>query len=551
MTARYRWLFAIALLVPVSPPISRAGAADPVARPDLELGHRTISAEKLRMHLEFIASDELEGRDTPSRGLDLAARYIATRMEYYGYQPAGENGTFYQRISMSRRRLSRDSRLTVRSGGRGDTFNLGVDFAAQGSATTSTGAIALAGFGLVSEEAHYDDYAGLDVKDKLVIVFDGYPPGIDDKLFQPERRVGNRVFRVSPNKLQIARDHGAIGLVMMRRPDYSMHREERPSPFEQALHGADEGRPRFDFQDTPHPVSIDLIAPSADRLGRVLGVDLEAARSAVAEPGKPRSTPLDARFELEFGEEVLERSSTQNVVAFLEGSDPELKDEMVAFSAHYDHLGIRPQPVDATTGRGELAGTGGSGEDRIFNGADDDGSGTVGILNLAEAFARVQRPRRSLLFIWHAGEERGLIGSQYFVDHPTRPLDRIAALFNIDMIGRNFEDKDENRDHVFLVGAAKTSHDLDQIIRDACAGRMRLDANDNRNYYRRSDHYNYAKHRVPIAFFCTGEHKDYHRVTDEVGAILFDKMKDVLDIVFDSAFEVVNRDTRPAFTGEE
>lgn len=277
------------------------------------------------------------------------------------------------------------------------------------------------------------------------------------------------------------------------------------------------------------------------------GLELAAIRAKIIETKKPQPRTIDASFESESKYDVLEKLSTQNVAGFLEGSDPKLKEEIVAFSAHYDHLGMTVRPPSAATAAGSAPP---QPSDTIFNGADDDGSGTVGILSLAEVFSAVSRPRRSVLFVWHAGEERGLIGSDFYVQHPTKPLDKIAALFNIDMIGRNFEDKEENANHVYLVGAAKTSPQLDELIHKVCGDRMRLDETDPRNYYHRSDHYNYAKHRVPIAFFCTGEHKDYHRPSDEVKGILFTKMKTILDIVFESALEVANQDTRPVFTGE-
>jgi Zn-dependent M28 family amino/carboxypeptidase len=237
--------------------------------------------------------------------------------------------------------------------------------------------------------------------------------------------------------------------------------------------------------------------------------------------------------------EILERQTTQNVVAFLEGSDPKLKEEIVLLSAHYDHVGMAPAPPANAPNK-----------DRIFNGADDDGSGTVGILNLAEAYAAVTRPRRSLLFVWHCGEERGLWGSDYFVQHPTKPLDKIAVNINIDMIGRNSEDKPENSNHVFIIGVRRTSQDLTDLVYKTNEDRMRLDETDNANYFMRSDHFNYARNHIPVVFFFTGVHKDYHKVTDEVQLIQFDKMKKILDIIFEVGLEVANRETRPTFIGQ-
>jgi Zn-dependent M28 family amino/carboxypeptidase len=171
-------------------------------------------------------------------------------------------------------------------------------------------------------------------------------------------------------------------------------------------------------------------------------------------------------------------------------------------------------------------------------------------LNLAESFAAINRPRRSLMFVWHCGEEKGLWGSDYYVKKPTKPLDKVVANINIDMIGRNSDDKPENANHIFVIGARRTSQELTELVYKVNADRMKLDETDNANYFMRSDHFNYAKSRIPVAFFFTGVHKDYHKVTDEVHLIQFDKMKKILDIIFEVGLEVANRDARPTFTGE-
>jgi hypothetical protein len=510
---------------------------------DIEAGRRIVSTQKLKMHLTFIASDELEGRGTPSRGLDLAARYIASHLEYYGYQPAGDEGSYYQRISMSRRKPSKESLVRVQAGDKSAEFRLGTDFL--GSGSTATGKLVFAGYGAVSKEAGYDDYEGLDVKDKLVVVFDGYPKGTNPEAFKAERKFGNRTVKVGLSKFLIARERGAVGSITIKAPEHSASKDGKPSPFQQGLPALERESTVFDFHDTAQPTNVELTAEAAGRLQEALGIDLVAIRAKIDETQKPQPTPIDASFETAFKHDVLEKIYTQNVLGFLEGSDPVLKDEIIAFSAHYDHLHPLPAPAPGQASSGDA-----KPKDRIYNGADDDGSGTVGILTLAEAFAAVQRPRRSLLFIWHAGEERGLIGSDYYVKHPTKPLAKIASLINIDMIGRNFSDKPENADHVYLVGAARTSSDLRELIVKTTGDRLRLDETDARNYFGRSDHFNYARNRVPVAFFCTGEHKDYHQLSDEVHAILFDKMKRILDVVFECGLELANRDTRPAFTGQ-
>ncbi len=232
---------------------------------------------------------------------------------------------------------------------------------------------------------------------------------------------------------------------------------------------------------------------------------------------------------------------TRNVVGLVDGSDPQLKDTYVAFGAHYDHLGI-DQGVRLST---EI--------DRINNGADDDGSGSTALIGLATAFAAGPRPRRSLLFAWHAGEERGLWGSQYLADHPPVPVDRIVAQLNIDMIGRNRDNKDSEENTVYAVGADRVSTELHNILIESNASlssplnidfEMNDPADPERIYFR-SDHFSYAAKGIPIIFFFTGLHPDYHQVTDSVEKIHFEKMSHITQLVYEIGLRLANLDHAP------
>jgi hypothetical protein len=542
MNFRSRPVIAFALILTSSFCLSAAPIESPSVRAtDVSAGTQLISPQKLKMHLSFIASDELEGRDTPSRGLDLAARYIASHLEFYGYQPAGDNGTFYQTIAMSKRRASKNAKVTISAGDQKVEFGQGVDFF--GSGGEARGELLFAGYGVASKDADYDDYAGLDANGKLVVVFDGTPEGFDANLFRPERK-GGRPVRMGSPKLNLAREHGAVGVITLKNADYTTRRDNRPSPFELANANASRETLTQDYQVDDHQITVDLTSDAGAKLEDILGVKFAEIRAKIAETKKPVAVATRATFQADLKPEITQRITTQNVVGFLEGSDPKLKEEIVLFSAHYDHVGMMSAPPRNAPPDSPAA------KDLIFNGADDDGSGTVGILNLAEAYAGVTRPRRSLLFVWHCGEEHGLWGSSYFVQKPAKPLDKIVANVNIDMIGRNSDDKPENSNHIFIIGARRTSQELTDIVYRTNADRMRLDETDNASYFTRSDHFNYARNRIPVVFFFTGVHKDYHKVTDEVGSILFDKMKKVLDIIFEVGLEVANRDGRPAFTGQ-
>ncbi len=265
--------------------------------------------------------------------------------------------------------------------------------------------------------------------------------------------------------------------------------------------------------------------PGADRAAAYLAARLAGLGVEPAGDG----TSFLQRFSLP-GMTAETADSTQNVVGVVRGADPELAPEFVALGAHYDHLGVG------------LAVAG----DSIYNGADDDGSGTVALLEVAQAFARGPRPRRSVLFVFHGGEEEGLLGSFYFTLRPTVPRDSIVAQLNVDMVGRNAPDS------LAVIGAGRISSALDSIVRRQAGDEglgldWSYDAPDHpeRLYYR-SDHYNYAQYGIPVAFFFAGLHPDYHMPSDEIDKIEFGKVERAARLLYRVAWEVANRPERPA-----
>ena len=250
---------------------------------------------------------------------------------------------------------------------------------------------------------------------------------------------------------------------------------------------------------------------------------------------------------------------TRNVIGIIEGADPKLKDTYVAFGAHYDHVGYAEAEVVKTDtgsrrmGRSPGRITEGAIEDRIWNGADDDGSGTVSIMAIAKAFATGTKPRRSLLFVWHAGEEKGLLGSRHFADFPTVPIDKIVAQVNIDMIGRNDKNDPAKGNSVFVVGSDRISTELHNVSIDANASFGKPldldfamnDPTDPEQIYYRSDHFSYAAKGIPIIFLYTGTHPDYHANTDSVEKILFDKMARIAQFAYEVGARVGNLDHAP------
>lgn len=246
---------------------------------------------------------------------------------------------------------------------------------------------------------------------------------------------------------------------------------------------------------------------------------------------------------VDLGPKGMAGKSSQNVVAIIEGSDPVLKNEYVAVGAHIDHVGVGQ----------------GSG-DQIYNGADDDGSGVVAVLEIAHAIAKGPRPKRSILLVWHCGEEKGLWGSEYYTDNPTVPLDKIVAQLNIDMIGRSKPVGNTNPanavlsgpDEIYVVGSRRLSSELGDLLANVNKSQYQLhynykydQPNDPENIYERSDHYMYARKGIPIAFWFDGVHEDYHQVGDHVDKIDFNKLERITRTIYASAFQLAIRANRP------
>ncbi|MGH9834297.1 MAG: M28 family peptidase, partial [Blastocatellia bacterium] len=238
----------------------------------------------------------------------------------------------------------------------------------------------------------------------------------------------------------------------------------------------------------------------------------------------------------------------------VQGTDPKLKDTYVTFGAHYDHQGYAEGEIVQGARQGAVGRVKpGALEDRIWNGADDDGSGTATLLGVAKAFALGPKPKRSLMFLWFAGEERGLWGSRFHADYPTAPIEKIVANLNMDMVGRNRDDKAEEANSIYLVGSDRISTELHNLTVEANASLAKPlkldfemnDPTDLEQVYYRSDHYSYAAKGIPIVFFTTGLHPDYHVNTDSVEKINFEKMARIGQLVYEAGRRVANLDHAP------
>jgi hypothetical protein len=494
----------------------------------------SITPEDLKKHLVIIASDSLEGRDTGSPGQKKAAEYVSKYYKEYGYQPivaaADGSKSYLQKYNLYKRSWGE---VYVKAGSKKYEFNK--DFYLNGLLSVPeeiSSEVVFAGYGI--EESGYNDYANLDVKDKSVVIFEGEPSdGNGKNLLSSNSEKSKWSGPVSwQAKVKLAQEKGAkYVFIITEKTGEDLDKEIRQRAVMARRFSAPTLKP---VQENPGNIAAFVV--SGNVAAEILGTSaskLSKSKSAIDKSGKPLGKGFSGKVALK-AERISETIDTENVAAFMEGSDK--KDEVLVISAHLDHIGISP-----------------NGE--INNGADDDGSGTVSLLEIAQAFSKAKAdgkgPRRSILFLNVTGEEKGLFGSEFYSENPLLPLKNTIADLNIDMIGRIDEAHKNDPKYVYLIGSDKLSSKLHTISEDANKKYVNYkldytfnDAKDPNRFYYRSDHYNFAKMGVPVIFYFTGVHEDYHKPGDDVEKILFDKQSEIVKLVFYTAWELVNRDER-------
>ena len=494
------------------------GFISPMALPSPE-ATSSISARDLKRHLSFLASTELGGRYTISPSNLVAARYLASELEYYGFRGAA-SGSFFQKVPLYFRQPDLNaSSLVLKRNGASTGFRFGADFIDPDPVDVKiSGQLDFGGYGVSSPENGYDDYANLDAQNKIVVITRGRPAALKGiKLDDGETDVA------------AARAHGAVGVIVVDQSEFN-------DAFAEARERSD------DEPSLPSKKRSDALPEvyAGPRLVTAIAELLGQPPSYLRGAGKAfRAQPLDASVQISVKVNMKAAPPAQNVAGILDGTDPTLKDEFVVLSAHYDHLMTR--------------------NGQIYRGADDDGSGTVSVLEIAQALAK-ERPKRSILIMFHTGEELGLFGSEYNTDYsPVVPLSQLVCDLNIDMVGRSRPPGDTDprdakltdKNSIYIIGADKLSTELNQINEqtDADTEHFKFDYtyNDETNperFYYRSDHYNYAKHGIPIIFYFTGVHRDYHQPTDTVDKIDFEKMERIDRMIFATGWRIANLDHR-------
>jgi Zn-dependent M28 family amino/carboxypeptidase len=497
-------------------------------------GRHAITSAQLKAYLAFIAADEMEGRDTPSRGLNATAKFLATNLSLWGLKPIGDDGTFFQKIALRRRRTD-PAQTHAEVNGR--AFRFGADFLDRAqTAGIANGALVYVANGWLIKSKKLNPYEGLDIQGKIIIFMSGLPKGVTFNELS-----GQEGDDFSPPLLYAAKN-GARGAIAVANFQALANWERLRR--EAIVDGAIVVEK---FQEN-EGASIPAITASPRMLNALLEGEKASAttifnRGLGGDTVEPFALNPDKKVSFSIGIKS-EQLYTQNVVAVLEGGDAKLKNEYVAIGAHYDHVGIGA-PAQG---------------DSIYNGADDDGSGTTAVLAIAEAFSRGPRPKRSILFVWHCGKEKGLWGSRYFVENPLVPLNQIVAQLNIDMIGRSKKDGDTNSENaelagpheVYVVGAKMLSTELGILSERVNKSLLKInfnykydDPNDPNRFFFRSDHFNYAQKGIPIIFYFNGVHEDYHQPSDSADKIDYQRMEKITRTVYATAWELANAKNRP------
>jgi hypothetical protein len=561
-----------------------------------------INPEEMKEWLGYLASDDLQGRQTFTEGYGLAASYVAGLLKQWGVKPLGENGTYFESVRIRGYKVTRNSSLTVTSNGTSTTFKHGdhVTFplGPGGKQTLTFTSAEFIGYGQAA------DLQNRDVKGKLVVWMPNLAPA------PAGGRAGGRggaAIAINTNRAA-----AAIGFVPAAAPTeaeraLTQAREALQKATEavqqaqaqlQGRGGGARGRGPGAFSPPDFSTAQRVDAPAIPQVvgdetffealfaGTPGGFAELKAKAAKGEPLSALSLPVTITIDVNNTFETVSEQRTRNVVGLVEGTDATLKSTYVMFGAHLDHIGYSQigagvlPTASSCRSRGEAAQAAvkaagkvvqnpGRGRgappaaaapsptpfeqrDIISNGADDDGSGSTAMLAIAKAFATGPKPKRSLVFVWHAAEEGGLQGSRYNADFSVVPLDKVQAVLNMDMVGRddcnNLEGDYTNS--VFVVGADRISTDLHNVIVQTNASQSKPltldyelnDPLDPESVYTRSDHYSYAVKGIPVAFFTTGLHPDYHKVSDTVDKIVFPKMARIAQLVYEAGFSIASRE---------
>jgi hypothetical protein len=507
-----------------------------LAAQDVKQAADLIQPIELKADLAFLASDDLKGRNSGSAEDHVATDYIATELMRLGLKPVGDNGTYFQEMEINTADVDRDhTTLTAKIAGAEHTYVFNKDFhwSRQSLHSASVeGGIVFAGYGIDAPEYDYNDFAGIDVHGKVVLVLEREPQANDANSKFAGTWDSYHAFYWE--KVEQLRKRGAAGvLIVQDRVRRDIKQTPASSPRASggpnvALAGQMWDIPTFTI---PREIADQLLAPTGKTTD-----DLQASIDRMLQPASVEVSATTVRMSKSFTDQQMRKG--RNVVALLEGSDPTLKSQAVLVTAHHDHMGMI--------------------NGHIYNGADDNGSGVAGLLEIAKAFVRGEvRPKRSVLFIAYDGEERIFLGSYFYVTHPIIPLDRTVANVNMDMIGRDENDAnwpvppDGNVNMVNVLGT-RYNPGLRKVIdrqNDRVGLKLdyKMDSVDPDSLWSRSDHFWFATLHIPQVEFQTGLHPDYHTDRDTSDRVNYPKLTKIVRLVFLSVNELTNDFGTPVF----
>ena len=476
----------------------------------------TITSDELKDMLYTYASDEFEGRDTGEKGQKLAVEYLKKQYKAINIETPLGNDDYFQNVPLERQSIAEAELLVNNTGFK--SFEDHIVLRSSGNVNITSDEVIYVGYGIDAD--NYSDYKDIDVKGKIVLAKAGEPKDSEGNYMTSggmEATKWSNGRQSLSSKRDAAITNGAKALIYM---DTDLFTRYAPYYQRQALGGSSG---RLSLKSNTQEMVMLMVN---DTLAKAL-------YASILEDNTPKA--IKSKLSLSI-QNTSENVSSENVVAYIKGS--ETPNEIIVISAHLDHEGIK------------------NGE--IYNGADDDGSGTVAILEIAEAFKMAENdgfgPKRSILFLHVTGEEKGLLGSRHYTDNaPIFPLEYTVANLNIDMIGRTDPKRKEgsDRNYIYLIGSDKLSTELHNISEEVnnkyC--NMKLDytyndENDPNRFYYRSDHYNFAKNNIPVIFYFNGTHDDYHRPSDTADKIEYDLLENRARLVFHTAWELVNRPNR-------
>ncbi len=472
----------------------------------------SITEEDLKTHLYIYASDEFEGRETGEPGQKKAVAYLKEQYEKLGIPAAKSDGDYFQNVPLEEKKVPSGS-ATID----GKTYNFGEDVLSTSPIEGSFSNVVYAGYGI--EEGEYSDYKNIQVENKFVLIKVGEPINEDGTYTlttSNEKSSWGDPFQSLGKRLELAEKKRARGVLYVDAANYGRFKS------------------RFEFMKSNDSGSMRLKNTAQDDFS-VLYVSPVFAKAIYSEYEAiqtPRALGKTVELNIQSTSKMI---ASENVAAVIKGS--EKPNEYLVISSHLDHIGVNA-------------------DGQVNNGADDDGSGTVALLEIAQAFKKAANegngPKRSIVFLHVTGEEKGLLGSQYYTDFdPIFPLENTVANLNIDMIGRIDPKREGERNYLYLIGSDKLSTELHNLSEEINTKYTNIefdytynDENDPNRFYYRSDHYNFAKNNIPIIFYFNGTHEDYHQVGDTPDKINYDLLQNRSRLIFHTAWEISNREAR-------